>query len=528
MKFLLFLLAFAAPAFAQQTCTYQFTPATFLIGPEASPEMRITISAPSGCPWTPTVPATSSWIHISLYSATQGDGFIIWHADKNQTALGRTGAIQIAGQNVIITQGAASCSYTFSPPSATIAPEGGAASLGITATCGWAAITQDNWITIAKPDTGTANGTLSYTVGTNPCINPRLGQIIVGLPNSGTLPQYRNTFNVTQSGSPGGLTTIPTSLSLPAAAGDGRLSVITPTGCTWTATSNVSWFQLLTPTSGRGGADLAYKVTANNGTTRTGIVTIGPMTIPITQAGLTSSSSVQVTSVGNGASYNTDAVSPGEIVAIFGTNLGPTPPVTLQLTPDGTAITKTLAGVQLLFDGTPAPLIFVSGGQINAIVPYNVAGKTSTSIQVQNSNGTSAAVTKSVQPSTPGIFTQDRSGLGPGAILNQDYSLNGSASRAARGDQVSIYLTGAGVTNPASPDGSITTTTDTPPALTLPVSVTIGGVDAPVLYQGAAPGSVAGLTQINAKIPDGATGILPVVVQIGTAQSQAGVTVGVK
>jgi uncharacterized protein (TIGR03437 family) len=195
------------------------------------------------------------------------------------------------------------------------------------------------------------------------------------------------------------------------------------------------------------------------------------------------------------------------------------------LTPDGSAITNTLAGVQVLFDGTPAPLIFVSAGQINTIVPYGVAGKTTTNIQVQNPMGSSAAFTKNVQASTPGIFTQDRSGLGPGAILNQDYQLNGNAARAARGDQVMIYLTGAGVTNPASADGSIT---GNPPALTLPASVTIGGVDAPVMYQGAAPGSVAGLTQINALVPNGNTGVLPIVVKIGSAQSQAGVTVAVK
>ena len=61
MKSLLFLLAFAAPAFAQQTCTYAFTPATFLIGPEASGDMLINVSAPGGCPWTPSIPANTGW-----------------------------------------------------------------------------------------------------------------------------------------------------------------------------------------------------------------------------------------------------------------------------------------------------------------------------------------------------------------------------------------------------------------------------------------------------------------------------------
>ena len=91
-----------------------------------------------------------------------------------------------------------------------------------------------------------------------------------------------------------------------------------------------------------------------------------------------------------------------------------------------------------------------------------------------------------------------------------------------------IYCTGAGITNPPSADGAVIAAPY--PQLTQPVSVTIGGLDAPVLYSGAAPGAIAGLTQINAQVPSAVTSsaAVPIVVRIGNWTSQPGVTVAVK
>jgi len=103
---------------------------------------------------------------------------------------------------------------------------------------------------------------------------------------------------------------------------------------------------------------------------------------------------------------------------------------------------------------------------------------------------------------------------------------------AARGSAIAIYLTGAGVTNPASVDGAVTVPTPPFPALTQTVNVSIGGVSIPaqsILYSGAAPGSVEGLTQINVVIPSTVTPgpTVPVVVTIGSVPSQTGITVSV-
>jgi uncharacterized protein (TIGR03437 family) len=141
-------------------------------------------------------------------------------------------------------------------------------------------------------------------------------------------------------------------------------------------------------------------------------------------------------------------------------------------------------------------------------------------------------VTVPVQAAAPGIFSADGSGTGGGAILNQDYSLNVRLNPAARGSVIAIYLTGAGVTNPASVDGAVTGLTPPFPSLTQTVSVTMGGVPAQaqnIVYSGAAPGSVEGLTQINVLIPATVTPgpTVPIVVTIGGVSSQTGITVSV-
>jgi uncharacterized protein (TIGR03437 family) len=131
------------------------------------------------------------------------------------------------------------------------------------------------------------------------------------------------------------------------------------------------------------------------------------------------------------------------------------------------------------------------------------------------------------------VFWSDGVGPGNGAILNQNNSLNGKANRAARGSIVQIFLTGGGVTDPASTDGWVTTQIAGlwPLLVAQPVTVTIGGVASDrITYSGGAPGAVAGLIQIDAAVPESVTpgDTLPLVIGIGTAQSQSGVMIAVE
>jgi uncharacterized protein (TIGR03437 family) len=224
----------------------------------------------------------------------------------------------------------------------------------------------------------------------------------------------------------------------------------------------------------------------------------------------------------NAGSFQPFALAPGEIVSLFGTNLGAAP-ATFTLDPQGHLPTA-LNGTQVLIAGQPAPLLYTSAGQINAIVPYEVPAGAAT-VQVVSSTATSATWQMPVAPSAPGLFTLD-GGLGPAAVVNQDGSINGPSNPAPIGTVIQLYATGGGQTDPASATGSVSPSAA---PTVLPVTVTIGGLDAPVQYHGAAPTEVAGLIQINAVIPTGAPAdAVPVIITVAGRPSPPAVSLAVR
>ncbi len=533
MRLLVVALAFAAPVFGQLNCSWAVTPVNFTIGNQAytgTDSISVTPSGGSFCDTWPTsfVAPGVNWLHITSGSQGFGVGTVSWTADANLVGA-RKGIMSVAGTTITVSQSANPCTFSASPTSANYLVAGGTGALQVTAACSWQAVASDqSWIHIPNGTNGITSGTVNYTIGPNGCVAGRSGQITIqtGLPNSPKLA-------ITQAGSPSNLTLSASSATVDSGASDGRVLVSTGTGCSWTATSDVSWIQITSSTGG-GNGGVAYHIAANNLATRTGNIhvvpagTVGGLLFTVTQPTAGPPAPV-VGAVANAASYAASGVSPGEIVTIFGSNIGPASLALYQLTGDGTFPTS-IAGTQVLFDGVAVPMIYTSKVQVSAVAPYGLAGKNSTNVQVQYQGLLSAAVAVPVQPATPGIFSQDVSGLGPGAILNQDYSLNQISRPAAIGDVVQIYCTGGGLTNPATVDGSVTAITTPLPMLTQNVSVTIGGLPAKVDYSGGAPQSIAGLTQINAEVPSGVTPgpSVPVVVQIGTAQSQAGITMAVR
>lgn len=229
----------------------------------------------------------------------------------------------------------------------------------------------------------------------------------------------------------------------------------------------------------------------------------------------------------NGATFQPGPVAPGEIVTLFGSALGPPTPAFLALT-NPRLVANSLAGVQVYFDGVPAPLLYASAGQVNTVVPYSVAGKNTTLVQLEYLGVLSNPVPLQVAATTPGIFSLTGSGQGQGAIVNSnDGTVNSAFNPAARGDWVGIYATGAGVTTPASVDGFVAAA-----PLPIPnaqVSITMGGLPCQLEYEGAAPGLVSGVLQINARVPVGlASGsAVPVQISIGSVTSSL-VTVAVE
>jgi uncharacterized protein (TIGR03437 family) len=242
------------------------------------------------------------------------------------------------------------------------------------------------------------------------------------------------------------------------------------------------------------------------------------------------SANPQVPSAGvvNAASFaNGGVVAPGEIIAIFGSGIGPATLAHMQLDSNG-LVANSLAQTRVLFDGVAAPLIYVSASQTSAIVPYSVSGKQSTALTVEFQGRSSAAVTLPVTASAPALFTTTASGVGQAAAMNQDGSINGPGNPAVRGSVVVLFGTGEGQTNPAGQDGAIAT--QTLPKPNLPVSVTIGGKTAQVIYAGAAPMLVAGVIQINVEVPSDITPspTTPIEITVGDHTSRSDVTLATR
>jgi uncharacterized protein (TIGR03437 family) len=237
-----------------------------------------------------------------------------------------------------------------------------------------------------------------------------------------------------------------------------------------------------------------------------------------------SGSRLQTAGALNGASLLPGPMVPGEIVTLLGAGIG----TALPQQPTDAPTSKGLDGTSVLFDGTFALLLYAAPNQVNAIAPYGIYKNASTQVQVTRQGQSVAELRLPVAEAAPAIFTMDGSGAGQGAILNQNSTVNSPSNPAAKGSIIIVFATGAGQTDPGGTDGQLAG--DPLPIPLLPVSVQIGGLDAKVLYAGAAPGLVAGVLQVNCVAPlDSPSGYaVPIVLSVGKTSSPAGVTVAIK
>ena len=203
----------------------------------------------------------------------------------------------------------------------------------------------------------------------------------------------------------------------------------------------------------------------------------------------------------NAGSFNFSRVAPGEIVSLFGDRLGPTQAANWKLDESG-RVGTTLAGMRVLFDGAPAPLLYADQNQINAIVPWGLKPGTTSTVTVEYAGVDSPSLTVPVVSADPGVFRM-YSAKSPmqGAVLNEDGSVNSAENPARLGSIISIFGTGMGLLNPLPQDGEIIT--DAAHLVQLAVHVIFSGLqEADVTYAGAAPTLPAGVIQINVRLPE--------------------------
>jgi len=211
-----------------------------------------------------------------------------------------------------------------------------------------------------------------------------------------------------------------------------------------------------------------------------------------------SAKTVQVFGIANAAGGTlAGRGTPGEVISIYGANLGPTAGVTASFDSAG-YLPVTLAGTQVTIDGIYAPLLYVSGTQINAVAPVEMTGTTPVSMQVTAGGQTLLPFRLVIDPAIPAVFltTADNA-----AAINQDGTINSAGNPAKSGTIVAVWATGVGLPVPGA-DGQETTAAQQLCNCLIYAAAPSGSLEqsVPVLYAGAAPGTVTGVVQINFQV----------------------------
>ena len=529
------------------SCTYSVSPTAPQVSGSGG-NLIVSIQTGASCLWA--VSGLPGWITVSGATSGVGSAAVTLVVSPN-TGAARSGTISVAGVSVTTTQAAAGSAFGQTYTISTVAgngtgtdgfsgDNGPATSAGLDA-CG-VSVDPAGIYYIADCDDNrvrkVTNGVITTVAGSgNPGFSGDNGPAAsaqLSVPAGVAVDSAGNIYIADNARirilTPCAFSVGPVSLQASASGGTLTVAIQTTASCFWAVSGLPGWITVSGASSGNGSGSVTLVVAANSGTALSATISIAGVSVTVSQPTAPLSTIKGVT---NAASYATGAVSPGELVTIFGTAIGPATAVSATTDPATGKLATTIGGVQVLFNGTAAPMIYASSTQVSAVVPYEMAPVVSPSVWIKYLGQTSNVLQLTSTTTVPGLFTQNASGSGPGAVLNQDNSLNGPGNRAAKGSIVQVFMTGEGQTSPPSVTGAITAATLPPPQVTpaplLAVGVTINGLPALYVYAGEAPGLVAGMMQLNVQIPaNAASGDLPIVVSIGGKASQNGVTVSVQ
>lgn len=470
---------------SQDSCVNLSASSAFHGGGEETGSVQVTAS--SGCQWTVLVSPAQSWITLTSADSGTGNGAVSYRVAAVATPQVRQGTLSVGRRTFVITQ----YGLNMPPTGVAVFPPSGAGYLQ-TFTFTYSDLNGVQDITLpgaAFRDNG----------GTRDCA------VFLDL-TTGTVDLSDESFTILTGalGSPSVL--------------ENRHCAVALSGVTVERAEGQLFFRV--PMTFKpefdGSRDVvlwAFDRSGASGST----LTLGQWTVGALPG---SAPEISVAGVVNAASYQGGAVAPGEIVAIFGTGLGPAQIAYARY--DATGLLGNFAGgTKVFFDGVQAPMIYALDGQVSAIVPYSVAS--STKVRVEYQGRRSNEVTVPVAAALPGIFRYPSSTQG---VVVQEAGFNSDQLPVERGKIVWFYVTGEGQTVPAGVDGRLPVAPNWPvPAGDL--TVTFGDQPGRVEFKGLV---YAGVLQLNVRVPDDAPvgSNVPLTVTVGGIPSPADTTIAVK
>lgn len=499
-------------------------------------------ATPAGSTTTTNL-AISSWNNTSITAALPASftGFITIAVTAAQ-GVDAINIMAVAPSTIGLSKSSVQFSYTAggsAPASQTVQ----ITTSGISWTAAATTTTGGSWLAVS-PSSGTSPSTLTISVS----------------PSSLAAGTYAGVITISSSSSSSGSSTATISVSLTVAGGQPVLAVgatslsftydysgalpaaqtvsISNTGTgalSWTASDPDFWVAL-SPASGTGAATLSINVNPANlaAGSYTSTVTItapgaagSPATIALSVTVTGAPPSPVITGVANSGDYQ-PAFASATWLAIFGSNLSQATAAWTAANFVNNALPTSLDGVSVTVNGVPAYVEFVSPGQINVLAPDDsTVGPVN--IQVTTAGQPSNTVSAPKQQFAPAFLTIDNGAYV--TALHTDGTLVAAAnllgagvvsSPASPGETIEIYATGFGPTNPAAPTADLVTN---PAMLANSVQMTIGGMNALVVYAGLVS---PGLYQFNVTIPNLPSGDAPIAASVSGVQTQPGVAIPIQ
>jgi len=271
------------------SCGASISPTNADFGTAGSSD-SVSVTASNGCAWTAT--SNDGFIAVTSGGSGSGNGTVHYTVTANTSTTGRSGTIAIAGQTFTVTQAGASgggggggsggtnCTFTLSPTSVTLPAKGGTKTVKVKAkgtSCSWAAVSNNDFITIIAGASGSGNGTVDYSVSGNTNTTTR----------SGTITIAGQTFTVNQAAGGCTFTLSPKNAKYTATGGSKTVKVkANLSDCAWTAVTTNDFITITGGATGVGNGTVSYTVAANTNTTAvTGAIAIGGQSFAITESG---------------------------------------------------------------------------------------------------------------------------------------------------------------------------------------------------------------------------------------------------